>query len=315
MSFKPHGRLTTQTLAFSLKVILFLFFSECMLCFFVFFLMYLWLRTVILKSHFHTVWSLFVPFLKVWIAESDHQFKKKQRKKLWNGQLITETPSSQRQEQCNRFKKVWPMDFMLFLLFRNFLQQRFKFAVKVNALPCLTVRWHCGTHNCQINTLLCVRACHLLCWPYIQYLLGVRWFLYQAEICSVIILITRWKLSLSAEYFWSMQQHANMDSKNQTSVPQSHLSLSANLSKSYFYHSVILCQRFSQRSFSLTNRHCVKLQHSSSETLQMRIDCVHFFNLNISCSLVLKNWKKTFLTSWMCPSLRFCPVTHVKGIY
>lgn len=186
------------------------------------------------------------------------------------------------------------MDFTLFLLFRNLLRLRFKFVVKVNALSCLTVRWRCGTHNYQINTLLCVSACHLLCWPYIHYLLGVRWFLYQVEICSVIILITRWKLLVC------LQSTFKTCNNMQTWTPKTrHLYLRVICRSQQIYPKVIfttktkiLCQRFSQRSFSLTNRHCVKLQHSSSETLQMRIDCVHFFSLNISCSLVLKNWKK-----------------------
>lgn len=207
------------------------------------------------------------------------------------------------------------MDFTLFLLFRNFLRLRFKFVVKVNALSCLTVRWRCGTHNYQINTLLCVSACHLLCWPYIQYLLGVRWFLYQVEICSVIILITRWTLLVC------LQSTFKICNNMQTWTPKTrHLYLRVICRSQQIYPKVIFTTKtkYSARGFLkghfLWQTATVKLQHSRSETLQMGIDCVHFFNLNISCSLVLKNWKKTFLTSWMCPSLRFCPVTHVKGI-
>lgn len=56
---KPHGRLSTQTLAYSLQVILFFSVNVCFVS-----LIYLCRRRVISKSHLHFVWSLFGPFFE-----------------------------------------------------------------------------------------------------------------------------------------------------------------------------------------------------------------------------------------------------------
>lgn len=183
------------------------------------------------------------------------------------------------------------MDFALFLLFRNFVRLRFKFVVKVNALSYLTARWHCGTQLPYKQACLCQYLYHLLCWPYI--FIGC-WFLYHVEIYSIIIFITRWKPSAC----WVLlKQHANVDSKKQISVPQSHLSLSTNLSKSYFYHKDknTVPENFSKACF-LWQTATVLNSNIPVQKRSKRELTVCTFSIWTSCSLVLKNisWQRRF---------------------